>query len=153
MSSEVVIMRYLTAHTGIPVPHVIHYYIKADGGGVGSPYMILAKVDGVQLSSVWDHMEDAKREIVLWMTVDILLELASHHFDKIGTIFQRQSDDATTKEEWYVGPAVSSPRDTSASNSVSSRTFTSAMDYWLTYANANLKSISDTNFGKDTKIY
>jgi aminoglycoside phosphotransferase (APT) family kinase protein len=86
MSSEVVIMRYLTAHTSIPVPRVIHYCIDADSGGVGSPYMILAKVDGVPLSSVWDDMGDAKREIVLREIVDILLELASHRFDKIGTI-------------------------------------------------------------------
>jgi len=120
-------MRYLTAHTSIPVPRVIHYCIDADSGGVGSPYMILAKVDGVPLSSVWDDMGDAKREMVLREIVDILLELASHRFDKIGTIFQRQSDN--TKEEWYVAPTVSSPRDTSASNSVSSRTFTSTVDY------------------------
>jgi hypothetical protein len=89
---------------------------------------------------------DAKREIVLRTIVNILLELASHRFDKIGMIFQRQSDNAT-KEEWYVAPTAST------SNSVSSRTFTSAVDYWLTYANANLESIRDTNFGKDTKTY
>jgi aminoglycoside phosphotransferase (APT) family kinase protein len=152
MSSEVAIMRYVMAHTSIPVPRIIHHCIEADGRGVGSPYMMMAKVDGVPLSSIWDDMEDTKREIVLRMVVDILLELASHRFDKIGTIFQRESDDAT-KQEWYVAPTVGSPRDTSASNSVSSRTFTSAVDYWLTYANANLESIRDTNFGKNTKIY
>ena len=152
MSSEVAIMRYLTAHSSIRVPRVIHYCVDADSDGVGSPYMILAKVDGVPLSSVWDDMEDPKREIVLRAIVDILLELASHRFDKIGTIFQRQSDN-TTKEEWYVASTVSSPHETSACNSVSSRTFTSAVDYWLTYANANLESIRDADFGRNTKIY
>jgi hypothetical protein len=152
MSSEVAIMRYLTAHTSIPVPHVIHYCVEADGGGVGSPYMILDKVDGVPLSSVWNDMDDANREIVLRMIVDILLELASHRFDKIGTIFQQRSDDAT-KQEWYVAPMVNSPYDAGVSNSVSSRTYTSAVDYWLTYANANLERIHDTNFGSKNKIY
>src|ERR1700735_795915 len=97
-------------------------------------------------------MEDAKGEIVLRMVVNILLELASHRFDKIGTIFQRESDDAT-KQEWYIAPTFSSPYDTSVSNAISSRTFTSAVDYWLAYANANLESIRDTDFGLDGKIY
>jgi hypothetical protein len=140
------------AHTSIPVPRVIHYCIEADGGGVGSPYIIMSKVDGVPLSSVWKDMEDAKRDILLRMVVNILLELASHRFDKIGTILQRESDDAT-KQEWYIAPTFSSPYDTSVSNSISSRTFTSAVDYWLAYANANLKSIRNTDFGLYGKIY
>src|ERR1700733_10325048 len=142
MSSEVAVMRYVMAHTSIPVPRVIHYCIEADGGGVGSPYIMMSKVDGVPLSSVWKDMEDAKREILLRMVVNILLELASHRFDKIGTIFQQESDD-TTKQEWYVAPTISTPYDTSVSNAISSRTFTSAVDYWLAYANANLESIRD----------
>ena len=152
ISSEVAIMQYLTAHTSIPVPHIIHYCIEADGGGVGSPYTLMSKVDGVPLSSVWDDMEDAKREIVLRMVVDILLELACHRFEKIGTIFQREADDAT-KQEWYVASMVSSPHDTSVAKATSSRTFTSAVDYWLANANANLQSICDTNFGNENKIY
>jgi hypothetical protein len=152
ISSEVAIMRYVTAHTSIPVPRLIHYCIEADGGGVGSPYIMMSKVDGVPLSSVWKDMEDAKRKILLRMVVNILLELAYHRFDKIGTIFQRESDDAT-KQEWYIAPTFSSPYDTSVSNAISSRTFTSAVDYWLAYANANLESIRDTDFGLDGKIY
>ena len=38
------------------------------------------------LSSIWDDMEDSKREIVLRQVVDILLELASQRFDKIGML-------------------------------------------------------------------
>jgi hypothetical protein len=102
----------------------------------------------VPLSSVWKDMWDAMRQMVLRMVVDILLELASYGFDKIGTIFQRESDNAT-KQNWYVVPMVSSPNDTSVSNAISNRTFTSAVDYWLAHANA---SIRDTNFGQNTKI-
>jgi hypothetical protein len=145
-------MRYVEAHTSIPVPHIICYCTEADGGGAGSPYMMMAKVGGVPLSSMWNHMEDAKREIVLRVVVDILLELASHRFDKIGTIFQRENDDAT-KQERYVAPMVSSPHDTSVSNAISSRTFTTAVDYWLAYANTNLESIRDTHFGQYGKTY
>jgi aminoglycoside phosphotransferase (APT) family kinase protein len=79
-------MRYVRAHTSAPVPHIINHSVEADGDGVGSPYIIMTKVDGVALSCVWDDMEDSKREIVLQQVVDILLELASQRFDKIGML-------------------------------------------------------------------
>jgi len=73
-------MRYIATHANIPVPHVIYNSVEPDGGGVGSPYTVMSKVDGVPLSSVWDNMEDTKREIVRRQVIDIdiLLELVSH---------------------------------------------------------------------------
>ena len=62
-----------------------------DSGCVGSSYIIMTKVDGVALSSIWDDMEDSKREIVLRQVVKILLELASQSFDKLGMLFQQES--------------------------------------------------------------
>ena len=88
LSSEVATMQYVRTHTSIPIPRVIHHSVEVDSGGVGSPYMIMTKVDGVALYSVWDDMEDSKREIVLRQVVDILLELASQSFDKLGMLFQ-----------------------------------------------------------------
>ena len=92
MSSEVATMQYVRAHTSVPVPRIIHHSVEVDSGGVGSPYIIMTKVDGVALSSIWDDMEDSKREIVLRQVVDILLELASQRFDKVGMLFQQASD-------------------------------------------------------------
>ena len=46
----------------------------------------MTKVDGMALSSIWDDMKDSKREIVQRQVVIILLELASHRFDKIGML-------------------------------------------------------------------
>ena len=91
LSSEVATMQYVEVHTSIPVPHIIHHSVEVDSSGVGSPYIIMTKVDGVALSSIWDDMEDSKRQIVLQQVVDILLELASQRFDKIGR-FRRESD-------------------------------------------------------------
>jgi aminoglycoside phosphotransferase (APT) family kinase protein len=45
-------MKYIETYTRIPIPHVIHYCVEADGGGVGSPYILMSKVDGVSLCSV-----------------------------------------------------------------------------------------------------
>jgi hypothetical protein len=50
------------------------YHFEVDSGGVESPYIIMIKVGGVALSSIWDDMEDLKQEIVLRQVVDILLE-------------------------------------------------------------------------------
>ena len=152
MSSEVATMRYIATHTNIPVPHVIYNSVEPDGGGVGSPYMVMSRVDGMPLSSVWDNMEDTKREIILRQVIDILLELVFHRFDKIGALFQRDGDNAT-KQTWYVAPMTHSPDDNSISKAIPSITFTSALDYWLAYANANLESIHNSNFGLSNKIY
>jgi aminoglycoside phosphotransferase (APT) family kinase protein len=103
LSSEVATMQYVRAHTRIPVPRVIHHSVEVDSDGVGSPYMIMTKVDGVALSSIWDDMEDSKREIVLRQVVDILLELASQRFDKIGMLFQ-QENHTDSKNAWCIIP-------------------------------------------------
>ena len=149
LSSEVATMKYVSAHTSIPVPRVIHHSVDVDSGGVGSPYMIMTKVDGVPLSSIWDDMEDSKREIVLRQAVDILLELASQRFDKIGMLFQ-QENSTDPKNSWYIMPyfGPSTPDDTTLS-----KTFTSAIDYWLAFTNAKLKTIYDTEFGHFNKIF
>ena len=150
ISSEVATMQYLSAHTSIPVPRIIHHSVDLDSNGVGSPYIIMTKVDGVVLSSIWDDMEDSKREIVLRQVVDILLELASQRFDKIGMLFQ-QENPTDPKNAWYIMPYIGPPDEITVLSL--SKTFTSVTDYWLAYANTQLKSIYDARFGDDTKIY
>jgi hypothetical protein len=91
-SSEVATMQHVKVHTSIPVSHIIHHSVEVDSGGVGSPYIIImTKVDRVALSSIWDDMEDSKREIVLLQVVDILPELASQRFDKIVMLLRQDS--------------------------------------------------------------
>ena len=50
--SEVAMMQYVRAHTNISVPRIIHHSVEVDSGVVGSPYIIMIKVDGVALSSI-----------------------------------------------------------------------------------------------------
>jgi hypothetical protein len=89
---------------------------------------------------------------VLRQVVDILLELASQRFDKIGMLSQQEGHSAT-KQAWYVTPMISSPDDTSVTKAIASTTYMSAFDYWVAYANANLENIRNSNFGSDTKIF
>ena len=150
MSSEVATMQYLSAHTSIPVPRIIHHSVEVDSNGIGSPYIIMTKVEGIALSSIWDDMEDSKREIVLRQVVDILLELASQRFDKIGMLF-RQENHTDPTNAWYIVPYIGPPDETTVHSL--SKTFTSVIDYWLDYSNTQLKSIYDTRFGDDAKIF
>ena len=154
LSSEVATMRYVRAHTSIPVPRIIHHSAEVDSGGVGSPYIIMTKVDGVALSSVWDDMEDSKREIVLRQIVDILLELASQRFDKIGMLFQQESHtDSDSKNAWYIMPYIGPTTTASVHSSLLSKTFTSVSDYWLARTNTKLNTTYNTWFGHENKIY
>ncbi|KIM43577.1 hypothetical protein M413DRAFT_42188, partial [Hebeloma cylindrosporum] len=83
---EVATMEYVESHTNIPVPHVYHHSAHAKGE-VGSPYILMSKVEGVPLVSVWDDMDDERRRIILRQVIDILLELWSQRFDKPGPLF------------------------------------------------------------------
>ena len=88
--------------------------------------------------------------IVLRQVVDILPELASQRFDEVGMLFQRESH-SDPKNAWYIMPYTGPPDDTTVHSQF--KTFTSAIDYWLAYANTQLKTIYDTRFGDKTKIY
>lgn len=63
-------------------------FIHAEGD-VRSPYIIMSKVEGLTLVSIWDDLDDDKRRIILWQVIDILLELWSHRFDKKGVMFKK----------------------------------------------------------------
>ena len=120
LSSEVARMQYVRAHTSIPVPLTIHHSVEVDSGCVG--YIIMTKVDGVALSSIWDDMKDSKREIVLRQVVKILLELASQSFDKLGMLFQQESHN-DLKDAWYICPSIPGP-DNGIVQASLSKTFT-----------------------------
>ena len=92
---------------------------------------------------------DSKREIVLRQAVDILLELASQRFEKLGMLFHYESH--THPQECKVHSSWTD--DTTAHPSLVSMTFTSIVDYWLDYANTELKIIYDTQFDHAGKIY
>ena len=58
LSSEVATIQNVRSHTSIPAPRIIHHSVEVDSSSVGSPYIIMTKVEGVALSSIWDDMED-----------------------------------------------------------------------------------------------
>ena len=152
IASEVATMQYIESYTSIPVPHVIHHSAEVDGGGARSPYIIMSKAEGSPLSSMWDEMGDDKRDAVLRQVVDIYLELSSHRFNKIGALFK---GDGVGKDAWYLRPVsfVTDPDEHYPGRAISGALYSSGTDYWIAYANANLKNISEQNFGSGTKQF
>ena len=155
IASEVATMEYVATYATIPVPEVFHHSAHADGD-VRSPYILMSKVAGVPLSSVWNDMDDDKRHVILRQVIDILLELWSHRFDTRGALLKKPDDsDAKGKDAWYIKSSsiFSDPDDTGSRHRLSTTSYPHAADYWLAYANAKLLDISHSNFGSDTKPY
>ncbi|KIM43525.1 hypothetical protein M413DRAFT_25879 [Hebeloma cylindrosporum] len=135
IESEVATMEYVKSHTNIPVPHVYHHSAHAKGE-VGSPYILMSKVEGVRLVSV----------------VDILLELWSQRFDKPGPLFKRTGG-GEGKDAWCIEPVLISLHDTELRHGIVPTLYSDAASYWLAYANATIHDLCNSEFGLQAKKY
>ena len=111
-----------------------------------------SKVEGTALFSVWNEMEDDKRDAVLRQVVDILLELSSHRFDKMGALFK---GDGVGKNAWYLKPEslIMEPDENSDNESLSGIMHSSGTDYWISYCNDRIPEALNNNFGRRNKPY
>lgn len=116
-------------------------------GDVGSHYILVSKIDGVQLSSVWTDMEDDKRRTILRQVIHIVLELWSHRFSESGALLKRPGYEG--KDAWYIEPSflLDDPEDNAFRYRIASTAYPHAADYWLAYATAHLHDVSETHFG------
>ncbi|KAG8957539.1 hypothetical protein FRC03_010045 [Tulasnella sp. 419] len=149
LASEIATMRYVEICTKIPVPHVFDYSLGPDGDGVGSPYIIMSKVNGVPLSMLWHSMNETRRHAILAQVVEIYLELLSHRFEHIGCMFMDQNKKEPT---WRIGGMVVMPDPDggpTVTSIVSSRVFRSAFDFWTECVNGRLRTLRTTGFGHD----
>jgi hypothetical protein len=152
VASEVATMEYVERYTNIKVPHVLAHSADAEGD-VRAPYILMSKVEGTPLSSLWDNLDDDKRRIILRQVIDILLELWSHRFDKNGALFKRA--DGEGKDAWYIESTsvLVNPSDKGSRYRLPTTSYAHAADYWLAYANANLRDICDEKFGSPGKEF
>ena len=155
--SEVATMEYVAQHTVIPVPRVLAFSADVAGGvegyQVGSPYILMTKVDGIPLVDIWDEMADSKRKVILKQVVDILLQLSDLRFNAIGALMKNELDGS-----FYLAPSLSINIESSENereilhNAGLNVIFTSALEYWTRFATAAMRTVQQT-FGSSSSKY
>jgi hypothetical protein len=74
---------------------------------------------------------------------------ASQRFEEIEMLL-RQENHTDSKNAWYIGSMIPDPDDDTTEQVSPYKIFTSAVDFWLPFANTKLKTIYDTQFGVPT---
>ncbi|KAI5295477.1 hypothetical protein KEM52_001251 [Ascosphaera acerosa] len=161
-ASEVASMDFFRRVTGTPVPRVLDYSADA-GNPVGSEYIIMEKMEGVVLSSVWSKLSlDAKKRVVA--------KLLKHHkawadvtFEQYGSLYFPQ--DLGLKEgehsgvlytqggedirniDYVVGPAVGREWTSEGKNSLVANRgpFGSVLEYKLAALERERQAIVNAN--------
>ena len=86
VETEVATMKFVSEHTDIPVPDVFHYSPNCQTS-VEWPYILMSKAPGVSLRSIgWSSLTVAQQCIVMRELANILYQLSTIHFDRIGSL-------------------------------------------------------------------
>ncbi|OAA43444.1 phosphotransferase enzyme family protein [Beauveria brongniartii RCEF 3172] len=104
LASEVTTMKFLQAHTDIPMPHVRDYSLDGADGAL-SRYLILDYAEGTQLSSINIQLLDTEKKKQLYKSLArMFLQLRRLTFPSFGRLYRadgnelRVSNDITTKD-------------------------------------------------------
>ncbi|OOF98680.1 hypothetical protein ASPCADRAFT_504297 [Aspergillus carbonarius ITEM 5010] len=96
LSSEAATLRYLKAHSDIPVPEIYDYCSSSDNE-IGIPFMFMSEAPGRPLSKVWRSAGSAQPDIetsskakVLYQLGGLTWKLSQLRFDKIGSLFEEE---------------------------------------------------------------
>ncbi|KAJ7578719.1 hypothetical protein C8J56DRAFT_355276 [Mycena floridula] len=138
--SEVATMQYIEEHTKIPIPHVFEY--SHSHTEIGRPYILMSKVDGVALNTIWDDLADEKRKKVLEQVVEILLDLSEQRFSQMGALFRRGEDSWEIRSESEISPT-----------GMDTLLYPNSVSYWTASATEEMNSIFEKNFGAPAKEY
>ncbi|KAJ5414168.1 hypothetical protein N7509_000795 [Penicillium cosmopolitanum] len=94
LASEAATLRYLKAHSDIPVPEVYEYCASSDND-IGVPFILMNEAPGRPLSNFWKaseafqpSLETAKKNKILSQLGAITWKLSQLRFDKIGSLFE-----------------------------------------------------------------
>lgn len=83
--STIATIRCVKAHTDLPVPCI--FYADVDPNNkVGAPYVLMEKLPGETLASIWDDLSLAHKKAVVAQIAGLLQQLASLEFAKIGCL-------------------------------------------------------------------
>ncbi|GLA44931.1 hypothetical protein AnigIFM63604_000220 [Aspergillus niger] len=118
-ASEVATMDFVRNELSTPVPKVLAWSSKADGNPVGSEYIIMEKVGGVQLDKIWPQMDIKKRfELIktisryqkAWMSKSFTqygsLYFSSDLQDHRGCIIVNEDGSQSEYDRFAIGPTT-----------------------------------------------
>jgi aminoglycoside phosphotransferase (APT) family kinase protein len=76
LQSEIATMRYIRAHTSIPVPAVYLYDIDTSPkNDVGLQFIIMEQMEGQHLYNIWDDLSTEHQKVVLSEIAKVLAQL------------------------------------------------------------------------------
>ncbi|KFY70604.1 hypothetical protein V498_10302, partial [Pseudogymnoascus sp. VKM F-4517 (FW-2822)] len=148
--AEVATMRFIAEKTDIPVPTVIAYGMADDNPTGLGPFIITTFINGTLLGEMLkadsvdeqgdkvlrSDMPDSTLEVVYRQIADIILELAEHDFDQIGSLSVHDDD------TWSIGSAPLTLNSNELARCgnvhVESRVYSTTSDYLLDIAEQNI---------------
>lgn len=86
----------------IPAPRVYSWSSKADESAVGAEYIIMEKVRGVQLSSVWEDLHLLKKSKIVTQLAGFDKYLVSNPLPAYGSLYY--SEDPSGHSKFTMGP-------------------------------------------------
>jgi len=96
LQSQVATLDYLRDRSSIPVPRILHTsYSGGDGGA--RPFIVIERSKGSSLDAVWPSMEPFQQDLVIGQIARWMMELFTHTFDKIGSLYPIEGEPAAVK--------------------------------------------------------
>lgn len=120
LSSEVATMKYVRAHTRIPVPEVYSYDFSPTNS-VGMQFVAMEHMPGRHLYQIWDDLTVDHKKAALSQIAAVLGQLAQLRFLQIGSV----------QEDFTLGPLLRTSNRADDFNwiTIASGPFTSTFDY------------------------
>ncbi|RAK99333.1 phosphotransferase enzyme family protein [Aspergillus ibericus CBS 121593] len=91
VASEVATLDFLRTVLEIPVPRVLSWSSSSQPNPVGAEYIVMERVEGRQLSEVWDDMSEAQRFGLVKSIVAIERKLVKAKFALHGSLYYRDT--------------------------------------------------------------
>jgi len=102
--NEVGAMRWVRAHTAIPVPAVVRWD-ATEANPLGCEYTLLEKARGTSADAVYDALDDRAKESLVAQLADVLVQLHEHSWDHVGGLVVAEDGDSVVPgpmvDEWF----------------------------------------------------
>ncbi|KAE8348917.1 kinase-like domain-containing protein [Aspergillus coremiiformis] len=144
-ASEVAVLEYVGSNTSVPVSKVLAWS-SDPSNPVRSEYIVMEKVNGVQLVDKWSEMDQLQRFKLIQNLVRLESELASLEFPGYGCLYfrrsiQHHSQVIPVNDDYCIGPAYNASWFPQRDNEKYAGPWASLSDLALSLANRGLAHV------------